>query len=264
MAVHLWGDPKAERAVVCVHGLTRNGRDFDTLAGALADRGCLVVCPDIVGRGESAWLPSAEGYGYPQYIADVTVLLAWLGRDDVDWVGTSMGGLIGMMLAADRDNPIRRLVINDVGPFIPEAALERLAGYVGKDPVFATVDEAESYFRDTYAEFGALTAAQWHQLTQTSLREVDGGYRPHYDPKIGDAMRAGALEDVDLWPLWELVDSDTLVLRGDQSDLLLADTAMKMSETGPKAQVVEIAGCGHAPALMDPGQVEAVTTFLTS
>ena len=164
MAYREWGAPEAGRVVVCVHGLTRNGRDFDALAAALAGAGCRVVCPDVVGRGDSDWLGDPAGYGFPRYLADMTVLLARLEAEAVDWVGTSMGGLIGMMLAAQPGAPIRRLVINDVGPFIPLAALERIGGYVGRAPVFADLGAAEAYLRDVYAAMGALSDLQWRHL----------------------------------------------------------------------------------------------------
>ena len=256
-----WGAADSERVVVCVHGLTRNGRDFDVLAAALAEEGCRVVCPDVVGRGASGRLADPAGYGYPQYLADMNALLARLDVEQVDWVGTSMGGLIGMMLAAQPGAPIRRLVINDVGPFIPLAALERIGGYVGRAPVFADLDAAEAYLRDVYATMGALGDLQWRHLTLSSVEAVKGGYRLAYDPAIAEAFKQ-VTADVDLWPLWDAITAPTLVLRGANSDLLLAETAAEMAARGPKAKVIEIPGCGHTPSLMDVEQIALVRDWV--
>ena len=256
-----WGAADSERVVVCVHGLTRNGRDFDVLAAALAEAGCRVVCPDVVGRGASGRLADPAGYGYPQYLADMNALLARLDVEQVDWVGTSMGGLIGIMLAAQPGAPIRRLVINDVGPFIPLAALERIGGYVGRAPVFADLDAAEAYLRDVYATMGALGDLQWRHLTLSSVEAVKGGYRLAYDPAIAEAFKQ-VTADVDLWPLWDAITAPTLVLRGARSDLLLAETAAEMAARGPKAKVIEIPGCGHTPSLMDVEQIALVRDWV--
>jgi pimeloyl-ACP methyl ester carboxylesterase len=256
-----WGERENPRVVVCVHGLTRNGRDFDFLARALAPH-YRVVCPDIAGRGRSDWLTHAQDYAYPQYCADMNVLIARLGVEQVDWVGTSMGGLIGMMLAAQPQSPIRKLVMNDVGPFIPQAALERLAAYVGKAPVFSDVASVEAYLRETLPGFGALSPAQWAHIAQYSaVNKEDSGLTLHYDPSIGLAL-AGPLRDVQLWPLWQALRCPALVLRGAQSDLLLADTLRQMLAMRPDTQSVEFEGVGHAPALMSQDQIEAVRAFL--
>ena len=257
-----WGDPEVGQTTICVHGLTRNARDFDVLAERLSATR-RVLCPDVVGRGRSAWLPTAALYGYPQYLADMAVLLARSGAASVDWVGTSMGGLIGMMLAALPETPIRRLVLNDVGPFVPAVALQRLATYVGQDPRFDTLAGLESYLRDVHAPFGRLTDGQWRLMATHGFRKLDDGQLAlAYDPAIGEAFRAAPIDDVDLWPVYDRVRCPVLVLRGETSDLLLPDIARQMAERGPKATVVEVPGCGHAPALMDDGQVTAVTSFL--
>lgn len=256
--------PEDPVPVVCLHGLGRNARDFDALAEDLAAAGRRVACLDVVGRGDSAWLGDPMDYGYPQYLADTAALIARLGCDQVDMVGTSMGGLIGMMLAAQPDNPIRRLVVNDVGPFIPKAALERILDYFGKDPRFPDLAAAEAYHRRIYSGFGALSDAQWRHLTETSLRRDGEGWRLHYDPRIAAPMRETEIVDVDLWPLWDAIACPVLVLRGAESDLLLADTAAQMEQRGPRARVVEIAGCGHAPALLDPAQIDVVRAWLNA
>ncbi len=263
MAYSAWGEAGAARTVVCVHGLTRSGRDFDALAAALAEAGCRVVCPDVVGRGDSDWLSDPAGYGYPQYLADMNALIARLDVEAVDWVGTSMGGLIGMMLAVQPKTPLRRLVINDVGPFIPKASLERISEYLGKDPLFADRSAAETYFREVHAPFGALTDAQWAHLTEHSIRPAEaGGFRLRYDPRIAQALDPRKIEDVDLWSMWDALALPVLALRGAESDLLPVETAAEMTRRGPKAALAEFPGCGHAPALMDDAQISAVRDFL--
>jgi pimeloyl-ACP methyl ester carboxylesterase len=258
-----WGDAEDPRVLVCVHGLTRQGRDFDVLADALSAH-YRVVCPDVAGRGKSDWLADPTAYTYQQYMADMAVLIAHLEVEAVDWVGTSMGGLIGIMLAALPQTPIRHLVLNDVGPLVPKAALERLAGYVGEDPHFPNLDAAEAYIRRVAAPFGPLADWQWRHLTVHAVREdPQGGYRLAYDPEIAAPLQATeALEDVNLWPVWEAVAAPTLVLRGGQSDLLLPETAEAMTRSGPKADLVEFPECGHAPALLDDHQVALVRDWL--
>jgi len=261
-----WGDPRSQHVVVCVHGLARNARDFDVLAQAL-ERHCRVLCPDVVGRGQSDWLARKEDYGFPQYLADMVTLLARAtehlpAEGRIDWVGTSMGGLIGIALAAQPRHPIRRLVLNDVGPFVPKAALERIARYLGKAPRFATLEEAERYVRVVSAPFGPLTDSQWRHLTEHNIRrEADGRWVMSYDPAIA-ATFAAPLADIDLWPLWDRIDCPVLALRGMLSDLLLPGTAQEMTRRGPRAKLMEFAGIGHAPTLMAADQVEAVCRFL--
>ena len=248
--------------LLCVHGLTRNGRDFDHLAQALAGD-YRVVCPDVVGRGKSEWLPDGSLYGYPQYLADMAALIARVSDGPVDWIGTSMGGLIGMMLAAQKGSSIRRLVINDVGPFIPKAALERLASYVGGNPTFADMDGLEAYLRRVAAPFGPLSDGEWRHLATHSARALpEGGFGLAYDPAIGKAFHDQPLQDVDLWSFWDRVRCPVLALRGTASDLLLAETAEEMGRRGPRATVVEIPQCGHAPALMEPAQIAIVRDWL--
>ncbi len=259
MAYVAWGRRSALPPVICVHGLTRNGRDFDRLAQALSAQR-LVVCPDVVGRGRSDWLANPAGYAYAQYCADMNALIAHLGAEEVDWIGTSMGGLIGMTLAAQPRSPIRRLVLNDIGPVIPRQALERLAGYVGKDPVFDDLAGVETYLRQVHAPFGTLDDAAWSQMARHGHRRLpDGRWALGYDPTIARGLEASLTKDVDLTGVWNSVRCPTLVLRGRQSDLLLPETARTM---GTKADVVEIPGTGHAPSLMVPAQIEIVHGWL--
>ena len=256
-----WGDADNPNVLICVHGLTRNGRDFDDLARALSSE-YRVLCPDMAGRGKSEWLTHKEDYGYPLYCSDMAALIARSGARQVDWVGTSMGGMVGMFLAAQPNSPLRRLVMNDVGAFIPKKSLERLSGYVGKDPRYASFDEFEQYIRAVSAPFGPLTAAQWRHLAQTNGRQFeDGRWGPIYDPALGLAFST-APADVVLWPFWDQVRCATLLLRGAVSDLLLAETAQEMTRRGPKAKLVEFAGIGHAPMLMAEDQIGVVTEFL--
>jgi pimeloyl-ACP methyl ester carboxylesterase len=260
-----WGREDAERTVVCVHGLTRQGRDFDVLARALAREGCRVVCPDLVGRGRSGWLHHPAGYTLLQYGADMNALLARLDVDEVDWIGNSLGGLVGMLLAAQPHHPIRRLVINDIGPLIPGTALRRLGAYLNAPPPrFPDLDAAEDHLRTTLAPFGTLTDAQWHHLTEHSVHHdgEGGGYRLHHDPGIAEAYRPWRLGSIVMWELWDRVRCPTLLLRGALSDMLPTSTAEEMTRRGPKAELIEFPDVGHLPPLMTPGQIEPIARFL--
>ena len=289
-----WGRVANDHVVLCVHGLARNSRDFDFLAAELA-RACRVVCPDVVGRGDSEWLADKSDYRFSTYLADSAVLLARVtaparpaffglfrrlqaaGAESkrIDWVGTSMGGLIGMLLAAKPGSPIRRLVLNDIGPFISWGSLYRLKGYVGSGRSFQSVTAAESWIREVCAPFGRLTDKQWRHLARHSVYETKkGDYRLRYDPGIGEALRGHSdpefplgpnfLSGIDLWSTWAEVRCPVLVLRGADSDVLTRDTLARMQAGKPDLQAVEFEGAGHAPALMDQGQIAAVTRFLLS
>lgn len=256
-----WGDPKNPRVLLCVHGLTRNGRDFDALARVLSAT-YRVVCPDIVGRGDSDRLTDKSQYGYPQYCADMAALIARLDAFELDWLGTSMGGLIGMMIAARPNNPIRRLILNDIGASVARAGLERLAGYVGCDPRFAYRTEAEAYFRRVMATFGPLDDGHWAHVVDHGIEPAErGGYRLRYDPAIGNPFK-GPLFDIELWPFWDPIACPVLAIRGAESDLFLEGTARRMAETGPKAEIVSLPGIGHAPALMADDQIALVREWL--
>ena len=260
-----WGDPKNERVLVCAHGLTRCARDFDALAAALSER-YRVVCPDVAGRGDSGWLPDPMLYQLPQYLSDMVTLVARLDVESVHWLGTSMGGLIGMALASLPDTPVSKLVINDAGPVISKVSLERIATYVGVAPVFPDIATAEKYIRAVSMTFGPHTDAGWRFLTEVVVRKnADGSLRMHYDPKLAEPFRALMPEkDLELWPLWDAIRCPTLVLRGAQSDLLTSATCEQMKLRGPKAKVVEIPGVGHAPTLMHEDQIKIVRDFLLS
>jgi pimeloyl-ACP methyl ester carboxylesterase len=270
MAYWEWGDPANPRVLVCVHGLSRQGRDFDTLARDLMSD-YRVVCPDVVGRGRSDWLADPAGYALPAYVADMVTLVARLGVEQVDWVGTSMGGLIGMGLAGLPATPVRKLVLNDVGPTIEAVALQRIGAYLGRPAHWRTVEEAADALWSISQGFGTHSREQWLALTRPQLvpNEQDGitGFKSHYDPAIAFALRAitpelAAAGQGLLWQTYERVACPTLLLRGADSDLLSATTAQRMTERGPKARLQEFAGVGHAPMLVQPEQRAVVREFL--
>jgi pimeloyl-ACP methyl ester carboxylesterase len=263
IAYREWGDPRNRDALVCVHGLTRSGRDFDELARALCGR-WRVICPDIAGRGDSDRLADPKHYTWAQYVSDMVTLIARLDVEAVSWVGTSMGGFVGMALAAQAATPVKRLVLNDASPVIAKSALERIAGYVGQAPTFATLDEAEKYVRTISAPFGPHTEAQWRFLAETWVRRSDdGGWRPHYDMRIAEPYRATMPEkDLVIWNIYDAVRCPTLLIRGEHSDVVSRETATEMTRRGPKAKVVELEGIGHAPTLLNPSQIAIVRDFL--
>ncbi len=257
---HEWGDPANPRVVVCVHGLTRTGRDFDVLGEVLA-RSHRVLAVDMPGRGLSDWLPVKTDYAFPTYLTTLTALIAASGAQVVDWVGTSMGGLLGMVMAAQPATPLARLVINDVGPAVEPEALARIGTYVGADPTFATRAELVAYMR-AISPFGPLDDAQWDHLAHTTMsRRDDGRYGFVYDPGIAVPFREAAAPP-DLWPLWDALTCPTLVLRGAQSDLLSITTAQAMTQRGPRPRLVEFPGVGHAPSLLVTDQIAPIVEFL--
>ena len=263
-----WGSPKATQTIVCVHGVSRNGRDFDLLAADLADHGARVIAPDLPGRGRSDWLSSPTHYTDRAYTRAMATLIARLDVEQVDWVGTSLGGHIGMMVAAQPGSPIRRLVLNDFGARISATSLRRIGGYLRKEWRFDSIEDAEAHLREIHAPFGPLTAAQWRHLTEHSVRKDDSGrWRFVYDPGIAMRFAVPIMLDVVLWPLWSSIDCTVLILRGESSDLLAASTVEEMTRRGAAARAgrvhtAEIPGCGHAPALMDEAQFSIVRNFL--
>jgi pimeloyl-ACP methyl ester carboxylesterase len=279
MAWWEWGDPAAGHVVVCVHGLSRQGRDFDVLAQALLARAggnLRVVCPDVAGRGKSDWLRDPVGYQIPAYAADMLALLGQLHQNaalrTVDWVGTSMGGLIGMALLGTPGlplpAPVRRLVLNDVGPAIQWQALQRIGTYLGQPVRFDSVQQAADAMWTLSTSFGPHTPEQWLALSRAMVKPLaDGGLTLHYDPAIAVPFRsvtqeAAAQGEVALWQLYDAIRAQTLLIRGAQSDLLSRETAQAMTQRGPRARLVEFEGVGHAPTLVAPHQVEVVASFL--
>ena len=263
MAYTEWGDAANPRVLLCVHGLSRVGRDFDDLARALSGE-YRVVCPDVVGRGNSDWLVNPLHYQIPQYVSDMVTLIARLSPGELHWMGTSMGGLIGMCLASLPDSPVRKMVLNDVGPILKADALKRIGEYLGQAPVFPDFASAEQYIRTVSASFGLTTDAQWKFLTEVSLKPAGTGFRMHYDPNIAvplDHQNVGSV-DIELWPLYDAIKCPVLVTRGEHSDLLWRDTLAQMATRGPKAATVEIPGVGHAPMFMEASQIDIVRNFL--
>jgi pimeloyl-ACP methyl ester carboxylesterase len=248
--------------VIAWHGLARTGRDMDDIAAHLSQR-WRVICPDTIGRGLSQWSPDPDGeYHLDFYARLATALLDQLGIARCHWLGTSMGGAIGLVAAAGPlAGRIERLVLNDIGPSLAAPAIERIRSYAGQPASFATVSELETYFRTIYQPYGWLSDAQWRRLTETSVRRLpDGRVTPHYDPAMVRQFvtRPG---DYERWAEWDRLDLPVLCLRGVDSDLLLRETCEQMRERGPRAVVVEIEGCGHAPALNTPAQFALVERF---
>jgi pimeloyl-ACP methyl ester carboxylesterase len=264
MHYYEWGEAHNPRVVVCVHGLTRQGRDFDFLAQSLQGD-FRVICPDIAGRGKSEWLETKTDYAYPQYMSDVTALIARVttnAEQEISWVGTSMGALLGILYASRRGNRVRKLVVNDAGAFVPKEALERIALYVGKDPRFPSFEALEAHVRRISAPFGPLDDAQWRHIARHGATEhADGTWAFAYDPAIALPFQ-GALADVDLSAYWDAITCPALILRGAESDLLLRETAVEMTRRGPKAKLIEFAGTGHAPMLMKEPEARVVREFL--
>jgi pimeloyl-ACP methyl ester carboxylesterase len=257
-----WGKRRARRVLVCSHGYSGNARDFDFLARALAGD-MRVVCPDMPGRGESGWLPSPLHYHFGQFLADMRMLLARLGVAEVDWVGTSMGGLIGMLLASQPSSPIRRLVMNDVGAFLPTDALQYIGRNLDAPAVFATLADVEAHMRHTHREWGEIGDEQWRQLAVHGSRRTEGGWRLHYDPQIAQVVRPMPLmPGLYFWDAWYRVRCPVLLVRGEHSHVFPPEVAQAMIDIKPGTELVEVAGCGHVPALMSDDQVRIVREFL--
>jgi len=259
-----WGDPQNPRVLACAHGLTRNARDFDYLARALAIR-YRVVCLDFPGRGDSDWLADSSAYSVAFYASLGAAWLASVGGAQVHWLGTSMGGLVGMWLAAQSLVPLRSLILNDVGPEVPAAAMTRIADYLAMDFRFDTLRALETHLRMVHAPFGPLSDAQWAHLANHSHRQLeDGRFAFHYDPRISDAFYKAAQDGVDLWPQWRDNRIPTLLLRGSESDVLPAALAERMLASQPTCKLVQVSGVGHAPALMDEAQIRTIDEWLTA
>jgi pimeloyl-ACP methyl ester carboxylesterase len=268
MAYWEWGDAANPRVLLCVHGLSRQGRDFDTLAGAMLGE-YRVVCPDVVGRGQSDWLADPMGYQLPHYVADMVSLLARLNAQTVHWVGTSMGGLIGLGLASLARSPVQRLVLNDVGPTLQADAIARIGAYLGQPMRWASLDQAADYMLSISKGFGTHTREQWLALTRPMLVADGDGFKPRMDPSVALPFRTvtpeiAAAGQAALWAGYDAITCPTLLLRGADSDLLSRETALAMTQRGPKARLHEFANVGHAPMLVQPDQVAVVREFLLS
>ena len=266
LAYTQWGEADNPRVLICAHGLTRVGRDFDDLARALAPH-YRVVCPDLPGRGASDWLSDPGLYILPTYVNDMVTLIARLAPQTLHWFGTSLGGMVGMALASLQHTPIARLVLNDIGPVLSGPALTRIATYVGQPVRFADLDQAEAYVRAVSAPFGPLTDAQWRHLTEIAVRHDQGAYVMHYDPSIALVFKSlvpadRPAEDVLLWDDYDKISCPTLSVRGETSDLLSAETQAAMAQRGPHAEVVVIPKTGHAPMFMSDEQIAIAQNFL--
>jgi len=271
MSYKEWGDESNPNVLLCVHGVTRVGDDFDSMARALAND-YRVICPDIVGRGRSGWLKNPQLYRVPQYVSDIVTLLARVLPDGekqtVDWFGTSMGGLIGLGLASLPDNPIRKLILNDIGPVLAPMALQRIGDYIGQDLRFDTFAEASKFIRDVSLTFGQHTEEEWHKLASDVLRQdKDGKWVRHYDMGLALPFRSAtpesaAADEALLWSAYDAIRCPTLLVRGAESDLLSAETAALMTQRGPQATLVEIPDVGHAPTFIHDDQIAIVKQFL--
>lgn len=267
MAYKEWGDPANPKVLVCVHGITRVSDDFDNMAAALCDQ-YRVVCPDVVGRGRSEWLRNPQYYQVPQYVSDMVTLLARLDAQTVHWFGTSMGGLIGMGLASLKDSPVRKLVLNDVGPALNPAAIARIGEYIGQPVRFPTFEEAARYIKEISLTFGEHTDDEWRKLAADVLRQdKDGQWVRHYDLGLAvpfkDATPESAKQaEAMLWMAYDAISCPTMLVRGEHSDLVSRELAQAMTERGPKAKLVEIAGVGHAPTFIHADQIAIAREYL--
>jgi pimeloyl-ACP methyl ester carboxylesterase len=278
MAYWQWGDASSDHVIICAHGLSRQGRDFDVLAQALCEAApgkVRIVCTDVVGRGKSDWLKDPLGYQIPQYAADMVALINQLQPKTLDWVGTSMGGLIGMVICGQPDLPlpvkVRKLILNDVGPALEWSAIQRIGQYIGKTGQFDSVQQAADAMWAISSSFGPHTPAQWLALSQAMVKPITTGtgtgFTLHYDPALAIPFNAATEESTKqgeamLWALYDNIKSQTLITRGSQSDLLSGTTARAMTERGPKAQLVEFEGVGHAPTFVAMNQVKVVVEFI--
>lgn len=266
LAYREWGDRDNPHVLLCVHGLTRSSADFDAMAQSLG-KDIRVVAADMPGRGQSDWLPDPALYAVPTYVNACVALVARLNPGTLDWFGTSMGGLIGMGYASLPNNPIRKLILNDVGPSLNFSALQRIGDYVGKPVQFQTLEEARKYVRTISQPFGPHSEAQWNSLTDSVLVEENRLWKLHYDPAIGQAFQnlsesTTLQHEGALWAAYDAIKTDTLVVRGEHSDLLSQKTVTEMSQRGPKPRVIEVPGVGHAPTFVQNEQINIVRDFL--
>ena len=267
MAYQEWGDPHNPNVLLCIHGVTRVSNDFDQLARALCDT-YRIVCPDVVGRGSSSWLRDPQYYVVSQYVSDMTTLLARLNAETVSLFGTSMGGLIGMILGSLQGNTLHKLILNDVGPSLNQDALNRIGDYIGADMRFPTFEEAAAYIRTVSTSFGEHTEAEWHKLASDVLRQnKDGEWIRHYDLNLAIPFKSLTdemfnLSQMQLWAAYERITCPTLLVRGAESDLLTQEIALTMTQCGPKAKLVELPGVGHAPTFIHADQIDIVKRFL--
>lgn len=255
-----WGSQDNERVLVCVHGLARNSRDFDDIAKSLS-REYRVICPDMPGRGESDWLANPADYAMPQYLSNIMVLLARLNVEKVDWLGTSMGGIIGMLLASMPQSPIRKLILNDIGAFVSKESIQRIGDYLVPKH-FEDAETAKAFMKTTYPGLRNLTEVQWQHLTKYGFKQVEQGLTQHYDPAIGDTLRASADQDIDLWFVWRAIQCPQMLIWGETSDILNQATVEQMQTENPAMSLYSIAGIPHVPSLMEEAHIQEITQWL--
>jgi pimeloyl-ACP methyl ester carboxylesterase len=259
-----WGDPNNKKTIICVHGLTRNSRDFDFIAAELANH-YRVICPDIIGRGRSSFVTDKSLYNYETYVTDMIALIEYLEVDTVDWIGTSMGGLIAMFLMQNHPQYINKLVLNDIGPFIPKESLQRIAKYIGISPKFNNMNAARDHLKIILSPFGIKQSHHWEHVTTHSYHQTDNGIFLSYDPAIAmAAFRSDTsdIQDFDGWSFWDNITCKTLIIRGEKSDILTIDTFKKMQNSGIRADAIEFKEVGHVPALMEKEQIDEVLSWL--
>jgi pimeloyl-ACP methyl ester carboxylesterase len=261
-----WGAPDNPHVLIAVHGLTRTGADFEYLAQALSHK-VRVIAPDMPGRGLSEWLPNGAMYVIPYYLSACVALVARTNSTTLDWLGTSMGGLIGMAYASVPHNPIRKLILNDVGPQLNLDALKRIGDYVSKQVMFDTKEQACEYIKQITLPFGPHTSEQWKLLCGSVLVQKENKWTTHYDPAIADSFQdlsevTTKSHEQTLWAAYDAITAQTLLVRGELSDLLSPDTAQQMTQRGPKAKLVEVRGVGHAPTFMQNEQIALIEQFL--
>jgi len=259
-----WCEKSGAVTLICVHGLTRNSGDFSYLAEQIQNQ-YRVICPDIVGRGKSDWLKDKNAYQFSQYLADISVLIGRLGVNTIDWLGTSMGGLLGIFLASLPNTPIRKLVINDVGPFVPREALIYISKYAGNDLHFETFEDVVAYFKQLYVDWGDIPEKGWlHMASHSSSKLPDGTFSLAYDPGLMESMKKNpdAITDFDIWPVFEKIQCPILVLRGINSNVLSNDVAQQMKIRGKNVDVVDFPDIGHAPHLMTDEHVSILRAWL--
>ena len=260
LACRQWGNPDNPKVLLCVHGVARNARDFDTIAAFLSSH-YRVLCPDMAGRGDSEWLADPSHYAVPQYMADIKALFAALNISSVDYLGTSMGGIVGMCLASEPSSLIHSLLLNDIGPFVSQSSLAPIAQYLGAER-FADTQAALAYVKMRYQSWGELTPEQWQKVAIDSTRaHPDGGLCLHYDPEIAVNARLGASSDLDLWALWQAISCPVGVLRGQDSTILTADTLVQMQHTKPGLESLVLPGVGHVPPLLSKNECDWVARW---
>lgn len=257
-----WGNEASPNKVLCVHGLTRNSHDFDPLAARLAAHS-RVICPDLAGRGDSDWLSDPADYNLLQYNMDMTVLSAKFGYESFDWIGTSLGGLMGIALAGIENSPVRRLIVNDVAPEIPYSALHRITRYMGDAPHFPDLGSVEQHLRTTLAPFGPMTDDDWARMARHSVLAAESGYVMHHDPGIMQNFRRySVFMHFSLWRYWDKIKCPILILRGKDSDFLTGSLLRKMLDRLPQAEAIEFDGVGHTPTLNAPEQIDPILDWM--